>query len=362
MYSKTINAIPLIPLLIITPMMLMGLSSMSNISSLGGIFWKQLIWIVIAIVSLIIFYNFDYKSLPRSKVSIYVYLFSTSLLLAVFVIGKVTNGAQSWLHLGVVSFQPADLMKLALIMLLAKYFSHRHREIANVKHLFISGFYFLIPFILVLLQPDLGSALILLSIWGGIIFVSGASRKHIIFLIIVATISFALAWSFAFKPYQKARIVNFIHPLNDIKGGGYNAYQSTIAVGNGGAWGQGIGYGSQSRLNYLPEHETDFIFAAFLEEWGFMGGLTLITLYLLLLVYLISGIYKLENNYSIIFISGLIIWLYIHIIINMGMNLGVAPVTGIPLPFVSYGGTHLLLESIMLGMAASMLRSSNKHY
>lgn len=358
MYSKIINAIPAIPLLIIIPMMLMGLSSMSNINSLGGIFWKQLIWIIISIISLIIFANIEFKSLSKSRVSIYIYIFSTLLLLALFVIGKVSNGAQSWLHLGAVSFQPADLTKLALIMVLAKYFSRRHREIANVKHLFISGFYFLIPFVLVLLQPDFGSALIIFAIWGGIIFISGASRKHIIFLIVISLMSFVLAWNFAFKSYQKARIVNFVHPLNDIKGGGYNAYQSIIAVGNGGAWGRGIGYGSQSRLNYLPEHETDFIFAAFLEEWGFMGGLTLIFLYLCLLIYLLSGIYRIEDNYSIIFISGLIIWLYIHIIINMGMNLGVAPVTGIPLPFMSYGGTHLLLESIMLGISASMIKVS----
>ncbi len=338
--------------------MLMGLSTMSSLNSVGGIFWKQLVWIIISLLSMIIFANLNYKNLARSKVSIFIYLFASFLLLALLVIGKVANGAQSWLYLGGISFQPADLMKLALIMLLAKYFSRRHREIANIKHLFVSGFYFFIPFVLVLLQPDFGSALILLSIWGGIIFVSGASRKHILFLIIMSIISFILAWNFAFKPYQKARIINFIHPLNDIKGGGYNAYQSIIAVGNGGIWGQGIGYGSQSRLNYLPEHETDFIFAAFLEEWGFMGGFTLILLYLFLLIYLMWGVYKLEDNYSIIFVSGYIIWLYVHIIINIGMNLGVTPVTGIPLPFMSYGGTHLLLESIMLGISHSMIRAS----
>ncbi len=355
MYSRIINALPLLPLLIVSPIMFMGLSAMSNINSSGDIFWKQLIWIMISLLSLIIFANLNYKNLARSKVSIFIYLFASFLLLAVFVIGKVTNGAQSWLYLGGVSFQPADFMKLALIMLLAKYFSRRHIEIANVKHLFISGFYFFIPFLLVLLQPDFGSALILLIIWGGVILVSGTSRKHILFLVIVSVLSFVLAWSFAFKPYQKARIINFLHPLSDIRGGGYNAYQSIIAVGNGGPWGQGIGYGSQSRLNYLPEHETDFIFAAYLEEWGFMGGLALLILYLLLLVYLIYGVSKLEDNYSIIFISGFIIWIYTHIIINMGMNLGVAPVTGIPLPFMSYGGTHLLLESIMLGISSSMI-------
>lgn len=347
-------------MLIVLPIMILGLVTMSSIGDAHTVFYKQLIWIVISLVAMFVFANINYAVMTRSSASVIVYSLSCVLLLALFVLGKVTNGAQSWLYLGTVSFQPADLMKLALIMLLAKYFSRRHVEIANIKHLTISGLYLLIPFILVLLQPDLGSAIILLAIWFGMILISGAARRHILFLLFMGLVTIALSWVFLFKPYQKDRIINFIHPLSDIRNSGYNAYQSTIAVGHGGLYGQGIGYGSQSRLNYLPEHETDFIFAAFAEEWGYVGATCLLILYLVLLFYLVVGVYNMQDNYAALFISGLIVWLYIHIVINIGMNLGVSPVTGIPLPFMSYGGSHLLLESIALGICASMIYTNNK--
>lgn len=337
--------------------MIFGLLTLIDISGNTNEFYKQGIWIIISMLAMIVLAGLNYDSLPRSNTSLYFYLFGNILLILIFVLGRVTNGAQSWFHLGGLSFQPSDMMKLCLIMILAKYFTRRHVEIRNVKHLFITGAYLAIPFLLILLQPDFGSAMVLLLIWGGMILVSGASRRHIIFLIVLGIISFLLAWNFSFKPYQKARIVNFIHPLNDIRGSGYNAYQSTIAVGSGGLLGKGIGYGTQSRLNYLPEHETDFIFAAFLEEWGFVGGVVLCLLYIILLYQLISGMSGLENNYYTLFVSGVMIWLYVHVIINMGMNLGVSPVTGIPLPFMSYGGSHLLFEGIGLGIALGMIRS-----
>ena len=331
---------------------------MSSIGDAHTVFYKQLIWIAISLFAIFVSANINYAIMSKSLTSIIIYTFSCVLLLLLFVMGKVTNGAQSWLHIGTVSFQPADLMKLALIMLLAKYFSRRHVEIANIKHLAISGLYLGLPFLLVLLQPDLGSAIILLVIWFGMILISGAARVHIIYLFFIGLITIALSWMFLFKPYQKDRIINFIHPLHDVRGSGYNAYQSTIAVGNGGLYGQGIGYGSQSRLNYLPEHETDFIFAAFAEEWGYIGSICLLVLYLTLLFYLTFGVYNMQDNYASLFISGYIIWLYTHIIINIGMNLGVSPVTGIPLPFMSYGGSPLLLESIALGICASMIHSN----
>ena len=346
---------PIVPMLIVSPIMILGLITMSSIGDAHTVFYKQLIWIVISLFAMFVSVNINYAIMSRSLASVIIYTLSCVLLLMLFVIGKVTNGAQSWLHIGMISFQPADLMKLALIMLLAKYFSKRHVEIANIKHLAISGLYLGLPFLFVLLQPDLGSAIILLVIWFGMILISGAARIHIIYLFFIALVTVALSWVFLFKPYQKDRIINFIHPLHDVRGSGYNAYQSTIAVGNGGLYGQGIGYGSQSRLNYLPEHETDFIFAAFAEEWGYVGATCLLVLYLALLFYLTFGVYNMQDNYASLFISGYIIWLYTHIIINIGMNLGVSPVTGIPLPFMSYGGSHLLLESIALGICASMI-------
>ena len=162
-------------------------------------------------------------------------------------------------------------VKLKTLVLLAKYFSRRHIEIAHVKHIFISALYALVPIVLVLLQPDFGSAIILATIWLGMTMVSGISKKHLFIVFSVGAIAFLLLWLFALHPYQKQRIKTFIHPLTDIRGAGYNAYQSTVAVGSGELLGKGIGYGTQSRLKFLPEYQTDFIFASFAEEWGFLG-------------------------------------------------------------------------------------------
>jgi rod shape determining protein RodA len=246
------------------------------------------------------------------------------------------------------------LMKLALIIVLAKYFSRRHIEIANIRHIIVSGLYAFIPFVLVVLQPDFGSAMVFFSIWLGMVLVSGISKKHLLLVFGIGTISFLLAWHFVFKPYQKARIMNFIYPLQDIRGTGYNAYQSTIAVGSGGLFGKGIGYGTQSRLNFLPEYKTDFIFAAYAEEWGFVGVVLLILFYLLILYKLASYALVADSTFEALFTYGVLIWLLTHIIINIGMNIGIMPVTGIPLPFMSYGGSHLLAETLALGMAVGM--------
>jgi rod shape determining protein RodA len=255
-------------------------------------------------------------------------------------------------------------MKLVLIIVLAKYFSRRHIEIANIRHIIVSGIYAFIPFVLVVLQPDFGSAMVLFSIWLGMVLVSGIKKQHLLLVFGIATISFLIAWNFVFKPYQKARIINFVDPLQDIRGTGYNAYQSTIAVGSGGLFGKGIGYGTQSRLNFLPEYKTDFIFAAYAEEWGFVGSVLLLIFYLLIMYKLAHYALVADSTFEALFTYGVLIWFLTHIAINIGMNLGVMPVTGIPLPFMSYGGSHLLAECLALGMAVGMhgyARSGHKY-
>jgi rod shape determining protein RodA len=247
-------------------------------------------------------------------------------------------------------------MKLVLIIVLAKYFSRRNVEIANIRHIIVSGVYAFIPFFLVVLQPDFGSAMVLFFIWLGMVLVSGISKTHLFAVMAIGIIIFSLAWKFAFKPYQKARLINFIYPLQDIRGTGYNAYQSTIAVGSGGLFGKGVGYGTQSRLNFLPEYKTDFIFAAYAEEWGFVGAALLLLFYVLLLYKLANHAFLAESNFEALFTYGVMMWFCTHIVINVGMNMGIMPVTGIPLPLMSYGGSHLLAESIALGMCAGMYR------
>jgi rod shape determining protein RodA len=239
---------------------------------------------------------------------------------------------------------------------LAKYFSRRHIEIANIRHIIVSGVYAFVFFFLVLLHPDLGSAIIMFLIWLGMVLVSGLSKKHLFALIALVVVGFSLLWFFGFRDYQKERIVNFIHPLSDIQGTGYNAYQSEIAVGSGGLFGKGVGYGTQSRLKFLPEYQTDFIFAAFSEEWGFAGILIFFTLYGILIWRIIVNASRGATNFEILYGAGVAIFFIVHLLVNVGMNIHLLPVTGTPLPFMSYGGTHIMTEFLALGILMAQRR------
>jgi rod shape determining protein RodA len=277
-----------------------GIVTMGSFGAENNYFFKQIIWILISVVAFFFASLFDYRFLKKTRVVVTIFSLSTLLLVALFVMGHVSNGAQSWFSIGGVSLQPADLVKLAIVILLAKYFSKRHIEIANVRHIFVSGFYVFIVFVLVLLQPDFGSALIIFLIWFGLILLSGISKKHLIAVFVWGSLAFGILWGFVLHDYQKSRIVSFIHPLADIRGAGYNAYQSTIAVGSGRLTGKGIGYGTQSKLSFLPEYQTDFIFPAYAEEWGFLGVILLFSLFGTLLWRIIRTAYYGATNFEIL--------------------------------------------------------------
>ncbi len=333
-----------------------GLLTMSSFQGDDNYFFKQTIWIVLAIGVFLTASLFDYRFLKQTRVVVALYVFLLFILGFLFILGNSVKGAQSWFSLGGLAFQPSDLMKLGLIIVLAKYFNRRHIEIANIRHIIVSGVYAAIPFVLVVLQPDFGSAMVLFAIWLGIIFVSGISWRHILLVAVLVSTTFLLAWNFAFKPYQKARIMNFINPLQDIRGTGYNAYQSTIAVGSGGLLGKGLGSGTQSRLNFLPEYKTDFIFAAYAEEWGFIGSILLLIFFAIIFMKLSFFALRADSTFEALFTYGVMVWMMTHVVINIGMNIGIMPVTGIPLPLMSYGGSHLLAEALALGMCAGMYR------
>lgn len=353
-FSRSLRTIDLFLLLPMLYIFLAGLLTMSSFHAGDSYLWKQGAWILIALLGFFIASSFEYRFLKQTKVVMILYVLVTVILLLLFIAGHVSKGAQSWFSFGGFSFQPADIMKLILIVTLAKYFSRRHIEIANIRHIIVSGIYALIPTILILLQPDLGSALVLAAIWFGMVLISGISKKHLFVVIAMSITIFLLAWNFAFKPYQKARIMNFVYPLQDIRGTGYNAYQSTIAVGSGGLFGKGLGYGTQSRLNFLPEYKTDFIFAAYAEEWGFIGSLLLVIMYALIMYTLATYALAADSTFEALFTYGVILWLMTHSIVNIGMNIGIMPVTGIPLPLMSYGGSHLLAEAVALGICLAM--------
>lgn len=343
---------------------LAGLFTMSSFQAHDSYFWKQSLWITISFLTFIFVSQFEYRFLKQTNIVVTLYTIILCVLALLFILGHISKGAESWFIIAGVAFQPSDLMKLVLIIVLAKYFSRRHIAIANIRHIIISGIYALIPFILIVLQPDLGSALVLMAIWFGMVMVSGISKKHLFAVIAIGIITFSIAWKLVFKPYQKARIINFVYPLQDIRGTGYNAYQSTIAVGSGGLYGKGVGFGTQSRLNFLPEYKTDFIFAAFAEEWGFIGSLLLLLFYGIILYKLSVFALIADSTFEALFTYGVIVWIATHIAINMGMNIGIMPVTGIPLPFMSYGGSHLLAEYIALGICVGMRRYAREghHY
>jgi rod shape determining protein RodA len=354
--SKISIGVDWLLVLFMIPVLASGLITMKSFTGETSFFSHQLMWIGISFSFLFIFSFIDFRFLKRTDVLVTLFLIFSSLLLLLFFFGHTAKGAQSWFSLGGFSFQPSDMMKLIVILMLAKYFSRRHIEIGNLKHILISGLYAFIPFLLVFLQPDFGSAIIIFFIWFGMTLVSGISKRHLLMVVGVMAVSFVLLWGFVFEPYQKARVVNFIQPLSNIHGSGYNVYQSTIAVGSGQILGKGVGFGTQSRLNFLPEFETDFIFAAFSEEWGFVGVIILFILIGLIIWRILRMALLGTTNFEILYGLGLAIYFMTHFIINIGMNIGIMPVTGITLPFMSYGGSHLLTEFIGLGILMGMSR------
>lgn len=336
------------------PLVTFGLVTMNSFLAESYYFDRQITWILLAYAFLLLFSFGDWRFLRKSWFLVALYFFSIATLAILFVLGQVTKGAQSWLSLGGLSLQPADFMKLVLVLMLAKYFSKRHVEIANIRHIIVSGIYALIPFIFILLQPDFGSAIIIFLIWLGMILVSGVSKKHLALLVIGAGLASVVAWSFILQPYQQKRIMTFVHPLADIHGSGYNAFQSTVAVGSGQILGKGVGYGTQSRLKFLPEYQTDFIFAAFAEEWGLVGVLILLLLFFSIIWRILTNALVGATNFETLFGFGLAIMFLSHFIIHVGMNIGILPVTGLPIPFMSYGGSHLLAEFMGLGILMGM--------
>lgn len=353
------SSIDWMSLLFALPITIAGLVTMQSYGGGSVFFDHQMAWLAISLMVFFLFALMDVSIFKKTRVLISLFLFFIGLLLLVFLIGHTANGAKSWFSLGGFSVQPSDFIKLILILLLAKYFSRRHIAIGQVKHLLISGAYAMIPFFLVFLEPDFGTAMIIGLIWLGMALVAGIRKTHLFILFGMGILAFVFLWSFVFVPYQKARITNFLHPLTDIHGTGYNAHQAVIAVGSGGLLGKGVGYGTQSRLRFLPEYQTDFIFAAFAEEWGFVGAMLLLLLFGLLLWRMLSIALHGESNFEMLFAAGVMILFISQILINMGMNMGILPVTGITLPLMSYGGSHLIMEFGALGILSSMRRNTH---
>ncbi|HEC94208.1 MAG TPA: rod shape-determining protein RodA [Candidatus Kaiserbacteria bacterium] len=352
-FSRHIDWFLILPALLLTGI---GLLTMHTFGVGYSLAPRQLVWMIIAFAVYISISFIDVRALRRTSLIMVLYWFVLILLVILLVAGHTIMGAKSWFVFGGLSFQPADLAKLVLIALLAKYLSRRHVEIADWRHIVVTGTYSLLIVLLVLMEPDLGTAVIIGSIWFGLMLVSGISKKHLAAIIILLTLAATFLWSFGLKPYQRARIVTFVNPAADIRGAGYNAYQAMIAVGSGELFGKGIGYGTQSQLRFLPEYQTDFIFAAYAEEWGFFGVLLLLSLYGILLARLFIIARHSATNFDAFFTIGVAILFLAHIVVHIGINIGLLPVTGTTIPFMSYGGSHLIMEFAALGVVTSFAR------
>ena len=336
---------------------ILGLVTMNTFGDAANAFFgKQIVWLIISVIACLTISFIDVRFLRRTSVVIWIYVITVAILTSLFFFGSVFQGSQSWFNLGFFAFQPAELSKLVLVLLLAKYFSKRHVEIKNIRHIIVSGAYAGILFLLIMLQPDFGSALIIFFIWFGMVLFSGLSKKHFISLFGAGVIVFVILWTSLFADYQKDRILTFLNPLQDLQGAGYNAYQSMVSVGSGMIWGKGVGYGTQSRLLFLPEYQTDFVFAAYAEEWGFVGTLLLFSLYLLLIFRILKIAIHGESNFEILYSIGLSMLIMTHVMIHTGINVGLLPVTGITIPFMSYGGTNLLILFSGIGILFAMRR------
>jgi len=316
-------------------------------------FKKQVIFFGVGIFLMFLFFFFDWRWLKETRFIFFLYFLSLILLLGLFFFAPKIRGTRSWYKLGLFSFDPTEFLKIVLIILLAKYFSAKHVEMYRLRHILISGFYVFLPSALVYLQPDLGSVLILITLWFGILIISGINLRQFFLLVLVFVLIFILGWQFFLKDYQKKRIISFFYPIEPL-GISWSQNQSKIAIATGGIFGQGIKKGSQTQLGFLPEPQTDFVFAAVSEEMGLVGVLILLFLFSVLIFRVVRIAILTDNNFSRLFASGFAVLLVSQIFINIGMNLGILPIIGIPLPFISYGGSSLILNFLAIGILQSI--------
>lgn len=317
---------------------------------------KQLIWILISIV--IFFLVTRIRLRFFRDISVWFYIFSIVLLLAVLFFGIKISGSKSWLKIGnFLSFQPSELVKITFIFVIAKFYSELGAYSKSYLIKYFLGFsFFLLPFILIMLQPDLGSALMLLLISLSIIISFSYNKKILIAIFLIITISAVPIWNLGLKEYQKKRVISFIYPEKDPSGYGYNVMQSKIAIGSGKLYGKGLGNSSQARLKFLPEKHTDFAFSVWAEQTGFIGALLLLSLYSFIVIYSLKYLARVKDSFLQVLLFGLSSYFFFHFIINVCMTIGLFPVVGIPLLMFSYGGSSLLCGTFALGLIALIIK------
>ncbi len=314
-------------------------------------YMKQVVWLLISICALIIVVSFDYIWLARTALAFYI----TGILLLVFVLisGRTGMGAQRWISIGFFSFQPSEFFRLIFVIMLAGYYSSRRESLDTFALIRVFLIIVLLPFVLLFKQPDLGTAVVVLLLFAAISLAHGLHKKLLITLLFIGMVSLPfvsnILWT-GLKDYQKNRLIAFIDPQVDPSGIGYHINQSKIAIGSGEFSGKGFLKGTQGPFRFLPEKHTDFIFAVYAEERGFLGSLFLLFLYLVLILRGLDTARKAKDEFGRLLALGIAFMFSIYFFVNIGMTLGIMPVVGIPLPFMSYGGTALLSNFISAGI------------
>lgn len=309
---------------------------------------KQLQWILIGVTGMACAFFMDYRFIARHAYLIYTV--SVVLLFIVFMAGYATRGSQRWIVLGGFTFQPSELVKLTVILALAKYFDrHQLGRDCRLRDLLPPFLIVMLPFLFIMKQPDLGTALILLILFLSIVFFIGLNWKSFLIAVLGSVVLTPIGWTLL-KDYQKGRILTFFNPERDPLGSGYHIIQSMIAAGSGGFFGKGFLKGSQTQLKFLPEQQTDFVFSVFAEEWGFVGGLALMIMFLILILWGLKIVIHSKDYLGAIVAFGITSLIFWQVFINIGMVLGMLPVVGIPLPFLSYGGSAMVVLMTAVGL------------
>lgn len=315
-------------------------------------FYREIVWIGLGTVIYFVFSFIDYRI--YGKYYKLVYLLNVILLLLVFVIGDKRLGAQRWINLGFITIQPSEFSKLFIVLTFSEVLATKfNSKFSGLKSIIATSIHIIPIFLLIAAQPDLGTSLVIIFLYLILIFINGIDWKTIIAIGITGILAAPIGYFFLLKDYQKDRVMTFLNPESDLLGSGWNVTQSMIAVGSGGIYGKGFLQGTQSKLRFLPESHTDFIAAVFLEERGLVGGCVLLLLYTIL----IWGVLRIgdkSEGYGRLICYGIASILFFHIVVNIGMVIGIMPVTGLPLLFMSYGGTSFLFAFAMLGIVQSI--------
>lgn len=332
-----------------------------------GIQWestyqRQLLWVALGVAFFFLLSGINYRRIWDATYLLYAA--AALLLLLVFILGVVRLGAQRWLRLAWFTFQPSEITKLIIVIFISRYFSAKSVDDVSLKvgkmgplrGLVLPLVFVAVPIVLIMEQPDLGSAMMILFVFVVMLFVSGVRMRYLVIFIILGLLSLPLFWHML-RDYQRDRLMVFLNPNIDPLGAGYTVIQSKIAIGSGGIFGKGWLSGTQSQLHFLPESHTDFIFATFAEEWGFMGSCLLLFLYYLIIREGIRIARRTADNFGKLLAMGISLMLGLQVIINIAMNLGMAPVVGLPLPLMSYGGSSIIVTFIALGILANIDRT-----